>query len=618
MVTVNVTKKDLAGRVKLSRRCKKNRTEVSGAKNIFALRMISIYYVVMLLELKIENFGIIEELRVRPGPGLNVITGETGSGKSLVLTALDTVLGARAGAGLVRVGSHRAAVEALFDITHLGTVRDLLRDRGIGLPDAYLELRRDISPDGRGRAYINGGATTLAVVRALAPHLLEVHGQHEHQRILDPEQHLDSLDLFAGTYELRDATAELYHRYNHLRNRLRSVTLEADERERRLDYLRFALDDIEGFEPKAGEFEELQQEKALIQNSGRLFQDLCAAYSALREEDHSVLDRLSTVTDLLERHAHLLKGIEEHLSPLNESVYTLESLGDYLRGQKDRLQFSPERLEDIEERLAGYQRLHKKYGGNTDAVLSQQERFLRELSSIEMTAEELEHLRSDLQVTAGELYEKAEDLSRRRRSVVSHLEDQIAEELTQLGMPGARIKVQVRREVDPDAGEEANRPQRYTIQEKGIDRVEFFLAANTGEALQPLRKVASGGELSRITLALKSIFFAQRPSGTVVFDEVDAGVGGEVAHTIGNRLKRLAGQSQVLVVTHLHQIASMADRHFSIWKRTTSGRTTTGVQRLQGEARLKEMARMLGGESSGKVVLEHARELLNRNRSVAS
>lgn len=572
----------------------------------------------MLLELRIENFGIIEDLRIRPGHGLNVMTGETGAGKSLLLTALDTVLGARAGGGLVRAGAPRASIEALFDVSQVPQIRELLAVKKVELRDSDLELRREISADGRGRAYINGTPTTLTVVRSLAGHLLEVHGQHEHQRILDPEQHLDSLDLFAGTTELRAQIAELYHCYNHLRNRLRTVTLEADERERRLDFLKFALDDIESFEPRDGEFEELQQERALGQNSGRLFEDLCAAYSALREEDHSILDRLATVLELLERHSQLLSGIEEHIGQANEGVYSLEALADFLRGQKDRLNFSPERLEDIQDRIAGYQRLHKKYGGSTATVLNHQERYLRELTSIEMSEEDMEQLQIRLQLTANDLFEQAEDLSRRRRSVIAHLEEQIAEELAELGMPGARIKVCVSREVDPDAEPNAERRQRYMIHEKGLDRVEFLLGANAGEALQPLRKVASGGELSRITLALKSIFFAHRPTGTVVFDEVDAGVGGEVAHTIGNRLKRLSGQSQVLVVTHLHQIASLADQHFSIRKRASGGRTSTGVQRLQGEARLKEMARMLGGESSGKMVMEHARELLSGDRSVAS
>ncbi len=575
----------------------------------------------MLLELKIENFGIIDELRIRPGPGLNAVTGETGSGKSLLLTALDVVLGARAGAGLVRSGSHRAVVEALFEIGAAGVVRSILEEKKISAQDAYLELRREISADGRGKAYVNGSPTTLGVIRSLAAHLLEIHGQHEHQRILDPENHLDSLDLFAGTTELRHETAELYHRFQHLKNRLRSVTLEADEREQRLDFLKFALDDIEGFEPREKEYEELQQEKALIQNSGRLFSDLCAAYSALREEDHSVLDRLDTVHNLLVRHQDLIGGIDEHLGNLSESLYALEATADWLREQKDRLQFSPERLEDIEERLSGYQRLHKKYGGSTKSVLLARDRYLRELSSIEMSEEELEELRSRLQITAGELYDRAEDLSRRRRSVVSHLEEQIAAELGHLGMPGARIQVSVRREVDPDTRGEG--PHRHLIHEKGLDRVEFLLAANAGEPLQPLRKVASGGELSRITLALKSIFFAHRPTPTVVFDEVDAGVGGEVAHTIGNRLQRLAGQSQVLVVTHLHQIASLADQHFRIRKEQREGRTTTRVRRLQGEERLREMARMLGGDATGSVVYEHARRLLEKkseknDRSMAS
>ncbi|MCB1307725.1 MAG: DNA repair protein RecN [Leptospiraceae bacterium] len=581
----------------------------------------------MLIELKIENFGIIDSLQLRCGPGLNVFTGETGAGKSLILGAVDAVLGARTGTGVVRNGSHRAAVEALFDTSRLQRVNEILTGRGIPLEDHFLSIRREIHLEGRSRPTINGMTVTLGLLRSLAPYLVDIHGQHEHQRLLDTETHLQSLDTFAGTGQLADEVGELYHQYATLRNRLRMVTLESDERERRLDYLRFALDEIESFEPAEQEFQELTQEKALIENSGKLYLDLCQAYALLREQDQSVSDSLEETMGLLSDHSELLNGLESYIGQVREAGYLVESVADYLRTEKESLQFSPERLEDVEERLVGYQKLHKKYGGSTAAVLQTQQQYLREMSSIEMSEEELSLLRSRQEVVYTELLEKAEELSRRRRAIVPALEERLAEELSAVGMPGARIQVAVRREVDSrkleskeaesfESGNELeDRRNRYVITEKGLDRVEFLLAANAGEGAQALRKVASGGELSRITLALKTIFLGGQPTATMIFDEVDAGVGGEVAHAIGNRLRNLARQGQVVVVTHLHQIASLADHHYRIYKEVNGGRTASRIRRLQGDARLKEMARMLGGESAGRGVMEHARELLARTRA---
>ena len=579
----------------------------------------------MLLELRVQNFGIVEDLRLRPGPGLNVITGETGAGKSLVLAALDIALGARAGMGVIRTGAHRAAVEALFDLGDREHLRDRLAERGIPLNDRYLQIRREILPGGRSRPLLNGEAVPLAFVRGLAPLLMEIHGQHEHQRILDPDSHMDYLDSFADCLVERGQVAELYHRFREIRDRRRAATMEKGERAQRIEFLHFAIEDIDSVDPRPDEFEELQQEKALIENSGRVYLDLCEVYGSLREEEGSVLDRLACAADQLERHTGLMAGLEERVSEIREAQYLLESSADFLRDQKDRLQFSPERLEDIEDRLASYKRLHKKYGGSTASVLAARDAYLSELSSIEMSEEELEKLAGDEERVYELLREKAEFLSRKRRSVAAALEARLAGEIEALGMPGARIRVQIKREVEdlesetdtPDleetnareATEKAGGP-RYLIYEKGFDRVEFLLNANAGETFQPLRKVASGGELSRITLGLKALFLQQHTCPAVVFDEIDAGVGGEVAYQIGERLRDLAARSQVLVVTHLHQIAGLADEHFQVEKNIRAGRTTTALRHLEGDDRLQEMARMLGGNRPGPVVVEHARRLL--------
>ena len=575
----------------------------------------------MLVELKIENFGILERVRVRLGPGLNVLTGETGSGKSLILQGLEALLGARMGQGVVRNGAHRAHLEAVLDLHDREGLRAQLAERGFGSED-FLTLSREINSDGRSRCTVNGEPARLSDLRSLSVDLMELHGQHEHQRIVDPDVHLDGLDLFAGAQDLRRRTADLYGRYSGLRRRLRTAHLEAGERDRRLDFLRFALDEIESFEPREGEFEELEHEKALIQNSGRMFTDVNEVYDLIREGETPVLDALYRAETLLESHAGLQPELDRQCAELQEARYRIEALADFLRDQKDALQFSPERLEDIDERLTGYRRLFKKHGGNTASVLRVQADFLKELSLIEMSDEEAELLRSELAAVEGELRDVAEELSRVRRAAVPRLEAQLKSELAELGMPGAEITVSVRRELDPDApsqGERAgggagasDRRTRYAFTDRGLDRVEFLLRANAGEDSKPLRKAASGGEMSRITLALKSVLMEHRPVGTIVFDEIDSGVGGEVAHSIAARLRGHAARSQVIVVTHLHQVAGQADHHFYISKHLMEGRTVASVQRLNGERRLHELARMLGGNRPGTVVLEHARQLLNR------
>lgn len=335
--------------------------------------------------------------------------------------------------------------------------------------------------------------------------------------------------------------------------------------------------------------------------------------------DTTLSNNLDHILQTLQEHVAILPGLEDTLKEIQESSYLVETAGDFIREQKENLQFSPERLEDIQDRIAGYQRLFKKYGGNTEAMLGSIQEFLKEWSAIELSVEELELLHSELEITRSELLQLAEELSRKRRAVIHVLEEKLAVELAHLGMIGAKIQISVQREVldgkNPSKMDTGDKRRAYVVYEKGLDRVEFLLAANTGERVLPLRKVASGGELSRITLALKTIFFDSHQVGTVIFDEIDTGVGGEVAHFIGRRLQNLSAHSQVLVVTHLHQLASHADGHFRIEKHVHRGRTQSQISKLHGDERLQEMARMLGGGKAGRVVLEHARQLLEASKA---
>ena len=608
--------------------------------------MFSIYIVTMIVEIKIENFGIIESLCICPRDGLNIISGESGSGKSLVMNALDLALGARVVPGMVRSGADRAVIEIIFE------KRSVLSDEELSMQnnstdfenkddfirtmfmryasgEECISFRREVTSEGRSRMYCNGELSTLSQVRSLTNKLIEIHSQQEHQRIIDLDTHLKFLDIFAETQGLCREVAELYHRFNKIRNKLHSSNIELEERESRKAFLHFAIDEIESFTPKTGEFEELNNEKALIENSGRLFQDICAGYSLLREEDFAILTRLTSLTELLEPHTNLIPELQNHMEQTQEAAYILEAVADFLRDQKGRLKFSPDRLEDINERLSGYQALYKKYGGNTVAVNNLHQKYLSDLGSIEMNSKQLEEEEKELVELHELLLEKSEHLSRLRRSAIPKLETKIALELESLGMQGAIIDISVKREENLREGnlksddaielqekkENSNVAEiltnnKYFINDKGLDRVEFLLTSNPGENPRPLRKIASGGELSRISLAFKNIFFDEQPVGTIVFDEVDVGVGGELAHDIGDRIKDLSKQSQVIVVTHLPQIARLADQHFYVSKQQVEGRSLSYAKLLKEQERPYELARMLGGEKTGTAVLQHAKDLL--------
>jgi len=566
----------------------------------------------MLVELNIENFGIIENLKFRPGKGLNIITGETGSGKSLIIQAIGVVLGEKAGTGYLRNGTNKAVIEAIFDLSKKEhkkkEILNYLEQLNIPIYDDNLVLKREILLDGRPRAYINQQQVSIAILKEIGSKLVEIHGQHENQRLLDPSFHLDFVDIYGGLEGLREKVSNLYRQLIENKKKLKSVSLMEEEKKFRKDFLQYAIKEIEEFHPKEGEFEELQKERAMILNSGKLYEDLAYAYSVLQEEDHSVISVLQSVEKILEKHSGIYQDFQETLELLQDSIYNLESVIDFIREKKLKMNFSTERLEDIEERLEGYRKLYKKYGANTTLLLQKKEEYKRELNSIEMSDEERELLRSQIQAMEQELRDLAEELSEKRKSIIPLLEEKLANELEQLGMKNTKIQISLSREVATENNEDSNNLEQFKLHEKGYDYIEFLFCANEGEVLLPLRKVASGGELSRIALAMKSIIMDKFGPLCVIFDEIDTGVGGETAFVLGKKLKDISVNEQVIVITHLHQVASMADKHFKIYKQTKNSRTYTQIERLMREDRLKELARMLGGTEP--IVYEHAKEIL--------
>jgi len=579
---------------------------------MFAYFLFSILLVYMLVELNIENFGIIENLKFRPGKGLNIITGETGSGKSLIIQAIGVVLGEKAGTGYLRNGTNKAVIEAIFDLSKKEhkkkEILNYLEQLNIPIYDDNLVLKREILLDGRPRAYINQQQVSIAILKEIGSKLVEIHGQHENQRLLDPSFHLDFVDIYGGLEGLREKVSNLYRQLIENKKKLKSVSLMEEEKKFRKDFLQYAIKEIEEFHPKEGEFEELQKERAMILNSGKLYEDLAYAYSVLQEEDHSVISVLQSVEKILEKHSGIYQDFQETLELLQDSIYNLESVIDFIREKKLKMNFSTERLEDIEERLEGYRKLYKKYGANTTLLLQKKEEYKRELNSIEMSDEERELLRSQIQAMEQELRDLAEELSEKRKSIIPLLEEKLANELEQLGMKNTKIQISLSREVATENNEDSNNLEQFKLHEKGYDYIEFLFCANEGEVLLPLRKVASGGELSRIALAMKSIIMDKFGPLCVIFDEIDTGVGGETAFVLGKKLKDISVNEQVIVITHLHQVASMADKHFKIYKQTKNSRTYTQIERLMREDRLKELARMLGGTEP--IVYEHAKEIL--------
>jgi DNA repair protein RecN (Recombination protein N) len=579
---------------------------------MFAYFLFSILLVYMLVELNIENFGIIENLKFRPGKGLNIITGETGSGKSLIIQAIGVVLGEKAGTGYLRNGTNKAVIEAIFDLSKKEhkkkEILNYLEQLNIPIYDDNLVLKREILLDGRPRAYINQQQVSIAILKEIGSKLVEIHGQHENQRLLDPSFHLDFVDIYGGLEGLREKVSNLYRQLIENKKKLKSVSLMEEEKKFRKDFLQYAIKEIEKFHPKEGEFEELQKERAMILNSGKLYEDLAYAYSVLQEEDHSVISVLQSVEKILEKHSGIYQDFQETLELLQDSIYNLESVIDFIREKKLKMNFSTERLEDIEERLDGYRKLYKKYGANTTLLLQKKEEYKRELNSIEMSDEERELLRSQIQAMEQELRDLAEELSEKRKNIIPLLEEKLANELEQLGMKNTKIQISLSREVTTENNEDSNNLEQFKLHEKGYDYIEFLFCSNEGEVLLPLRKVASGGELSRIALAMKSIIMDKFGPLCVIFDEIDTGVGGETAFVLGKKLKDISVNEQVIVITHLHQVASMADKHFKIYKQTKNSRTYTQIERLMREDRLKELARMLGGTEP--IVYEHAKEIL--------
>jgi DNA repair protein RecN (Recombination protein N) len=562
----------------------------------------------MLVQLAISNFAIIGHLEIHFKPGLNILSGETGAGKSIIINAVNLILGGRASAELIRSGAEEARVEALFRLPLPSPVSSVLEEMDIPFHGEML-IKRHLSREGRNRIVINDSLATLQMLARLGQMMISISGQHEHQFLLKPENHLALLDDFSGLMDERESLRNAFNEHQALKEKRDALKKEIREKEERQDLARFQREEIEKAALRTGEDVALEAEKKRLLYAEKLMEEVREAYGSLYERDDSVLSSLSQSLRRLERGADLEEKLKTIVKALASAKAEVEESAMELRELQRGIVMDPRRLEEVEERLQLIHKLKRKYGASIEEILQLKDRLEEMMDNLDQRKEELGRMESQIEETAKTLVSKATHLSRKRRQAAGRFEDSLKEELGLLSLGGTRFQVQFQ---DPSESLKAAREELMgKLKAEGLDRVEFMLSPNVGEDLKPLSKIASGGELSRIMLAMKTILARSSSVETIVFDEVDSGIGGATAEVVGDKLRSLAGYHQILCITHLPQIASKGMTHFMVEKQVLDGRTATVISELGFEERVKEIARLLGGKKVSQKAVAHARELLS-------
>lgn len=564
----------------------------------------------MLLDLRIKNFVIIDSLSVTFNQGLNILSGETGAGKSILIDALSGVLGEKMSVDMIRTGFDRASLEAVFDISSLGELKKILEESGIENEDDTLIILRELFANGKGRCYINSTQVPVAKLKEISENLIDIHGQNEHQNIINIARHRELLDSFGSLNDEVNAVKSIHEKLTSIRNKISSFQIDEKEKARRIEYNTFSVKEIESAGLKIGEDEELKSESNLLANSEKLFTEINST-ADLISGDNGVLRNLKKAESSLSRISDIDPNIASILDTIRESLYSIEDSTSVLRDYKNSIDFSPERVNQVEERLDLIHTLKKKYGDTIQEILQFADKAKTELETINSSEEEMEHLKEQEKKTVKEAKELALELSEKRKEAAQKLEELVIKELNDLGMGGTVFKISIKREISPD-GDIDTGDKKYILYPHGLDRIEFLLSANEGEDLKQLRKVASGGEMSRIMLALKNVIQSADIVDTLIFDEVDAGISGKTAEIVGRKLKNLSKRRQVLLITHLPQIAAMSDSHYLVQKGKNDGRVTTVVKNLTEKEKIREVARMLAGSEITDISIKHAEELVEK------
>lgn len=562
----------------------------------------------MLRELSITHFAIIEDLTIEFRPGLNIMTGETGAGKSIIIDALNLVLGGRADADSIRTGEKSATVEAVFEI-HDPQTLEMVRDLGLETEDDRLIIKRILSSTEKNRTLLNGGNITVAALGRVGDRLVDIHGQHDHQALLHPENHVDILDLYGHLMPERRRFAEEFSLYQANDRKLAQMLASERDRLQREDLLSFQIKEIDQAGLSENEEEELKGEHNKMRHAESISQALQRVQDILADGEGAVMERLGTVNNELRPLTEIDPELEKSSKQSQTIFYELQDLAAELRTYADSVEFNPARLEEIDDRLAEINALKRKYGDSIAAILEHRENIATELETISSNKERIEALAAEQKEREKKIAQLAIVLAEKREKTAKDIKKNVERELKELNMKHARFGVSFH------YGEEASgfvsfRDKKVQPTAVGIGVMEFLFSSNPGEDLKSLAKIASGGEISRVMLALKTILNEQDKVPVMVFDEVDSGIGGRVAEKVGLKLKQIVAGKQVFCITHLPQIAGMADAHFHIFKEVSGKRTRTRVKELSYDERVEEIARMSGGEKITTATLKHAKEMI--------
>ena len=567
----------------------------------------------LLSELSIRNFAIIESLNISFQKGLTVLSGETGAGKSIIIDAISLLVGGRGSAEFVRYGTEKAEIEGLFyieDENHPCVMK--AEELDIEIEDGMMILKRDISVNGKSVCRVNGKLVTLSVLKEIGKTLVDIHGQHETQDLMNEDRHLFMLDHFDGDHILvqLEKYQNVYREYEQLKKQLLSLTENEQQMAHRLDLIQFQHEEIRNADLKIDEEQNLLEERLKISNFEKIYKALGDSYRSLTE-DRSGLDHVRNAMNQMESITDLDIAYQENYDAIANSYYLLEEVAYQLREKLDMMEYDPNRLDEIETRLNEIRMLKRKYGNTVEEILAYADEIEQEIFTIENKDVHIETTRKKLKEVEQLILKEAKSLSDMRHNLANRLTTAIHQELKELYMEKTKFEVMIKKKegtIDDPLVEGA--PVKMT--QDGYDRVEFYISTNPGEPLKPLSKVASGGELSRIILALKSIFSKHQGVASVIFDEVDTGVSGRVAQAIAEKIYRVSVNSQVLCITHLPQVASMADSHLFIRKQIVNERTVTSVTVLNQDEKVTEIARMISGVEITDLTTEHARELLSQ------
>lgn len=555
----------------------------------------------MLQELSIKDFAIIDEIQISFQPKMTVLTGETGAGKSIIIDALGLLAGGRGSTEFIRKGEKKAVIQGLFTLPREANTYNILEEYGIDSEDGQIILQRDLYRGGRNICRINGMMVNLATLRKVGETLIDIHGQNEHQELMKPENHIDLLDEYdKKTSQLRNQYQVVYQNYRKLK--LSMEKKEADEKAwaQRLDVLNFQVKEIEEAGLKINEEDELVEEKNKLDNFQAIHDALELSYQILSGEKIDVVGNLGNAMNELSDVSDLSENLQEINTKISDAFYSLEDAARDISDELDSMEWNGERLNEIEERLELIHQLKRKYGDTIEDILHYHSRIEKELREMENAEQNSEKQERQLSKALEKVKELAIKLSKQRKKSAKKLEKMIHEQLSALYMDKAVFEVKC-----------LNNSKLYS---KGIDKVEFYIQTNPGEEMGPLAKIASGGELSRIMLALKTIFSQKMGVTSIIFDEVDTGVSGRVAQAIAEKISQISNNSQVLCITHLPQVAAIADNHYYISKSVNDGRTETSLKELDEKQKIREIARMLSGSEITELTLKHAEELIKMSK----